>query len=78
MRNVIVMSEPTAKQAAAKKLMFAAFLEGVAILAGFIAFFLTSNWVWLAIGILGGLGFTLPAVITFVRASMEECDRASR
>ena len=72
------MTEPTAKQVAAKKLLFAAFLEGVAILAGFIAYFLTTNWVWLAIGVLGGLGFTLPAIITFVRASMEERNRASR
>ncbi len=72
------MSEPTAKQVAAKKLLFAAFLEGVAILAGLIAYFLTTNWVWLAIGVLGGLGFTLPAIITFVRASWEERNRASR
>ncbi len=34
---------------------------------------------WLPlIGVLGGLGFTLPAIITFVRASMEERNRASR
>jgi len=72
------MTEPTARQIAAKKLKFAAFLEGVAILAGLIAYFLTSNWVWLAIGVLGGLGFTLPAIMTFVRASMEERARASR
>lgn len=78
MRAASIMTEPTAKQVAAKKLLFAAFLEGVAILAGFIAYFLTTNWVWLAIGVLGGLGFTLPAIITFVRASMEERNRASR
>ena len=35
-------------------------------------------WVWLAIGVLGGLGFSLPAVIVFIRASMEERGRASR
>ena len=78
MTAAIIMSEPTPKQVAAKKLIFAAFFEGIAILAGLIAFFLTSNWVWLAIGILGGLAFTLPAIIVFVRASMEERDRASR
>jgi F0F1-type ATP synthase assembly protein I len=72
------MSEPTPKQLAAKKLIFAAFMEGLAVIAGLIAYFLTANWVWLAIGILGGLGFTLPAIITFVRASMEERNRASR
>jgi hypothetical protein len=72
------MSEPTPKQIAAKKLLFAAFLEGVAIIAGILAYALTSNWVWLAIGVLGGLGFTLPAIINFVRASMEERNRASR
>ena len=72
------MSEPTPKQVAAKKLLFAAFLEAVAVIAGILAYALTGNWVWLAIGVLGGLGFTLPAIITFVRASMEERDRASR
>ena len=41
---------------------------------------LTTNWIWLAMGVLAGtgLGFTLPAIITFVRASMEERNRASR
>ncbi len=72
------MSEPSAKKVAARKLLKAAFLEGVAIIAGLIAYALTGNWVWIAIGVLGGLGFSLPAVITFVRASMEDSDRASR
>jgi F0F1-type ATP synthase assembly protein I len=73
----IIMQKPTPKQVAAKKLLFAAFLEALAVIAGLIAYFLTANWVWLAIGILGGLAFTLPAVIVFIRASMEERDRAS-
>ncbi len=72
------MSEPTLQQIASKKLSFASFLEGGVIIAGIFAYALTSNWVWLAIGVLGGLGFTLPAIITFVRASMEERNRASR
>jgi len=72
------MSEPTPKQIAAKKLLFAVFLEGLAIIAGILAYAATSNWVWLAIGVLGGLGFGLPAIINFIRASMEERNRASR
>ena len=78
MRGMAIMSEPSAKQVAAKKLMLAAFLEGVAIIAGLIAYFLTGSWVWIAIGVLAGLGFSLPAVIVFVRATKEERDRASR
>lgn len=78
MRGMTVMSEPSPKQVAAKKLMLACFLEGIAIIAGLIAYALTGNWVWIAIGVLAGLGFSLPAVIVFVRATMEERDRASR
>jgi len=78
MREMTLMSEPSAKKAAAKKLMLACFLEAVAVIAGLIAYALTGNWVWIAIGVLGGLGFSLPALIVFVRASMEERDRASR
>lgn len=78
MREMTLMSEPSAKKAAAKKLMLACLLEAVAIIAGLIAYALTGNWVWIAIGVLGGLGFSLPALIVFVRASMEERDRASR
>mgnify|MGYP003528408646 CR=1 FL=1 len=72
------MSDISPKKVAARKLLFAVFLEGVAIIAGILAYALTSNWVWLAIGVLGGLGFSLPAIITFVRTSMEERKRASR
>jgi F0F1-type ATP synthase assembly protein I len=72
------MSELTPKQIAAKKLLFAAFIEALAIIAGLLAYAATSNWVWLAIGVLGGTAFTLPAIIVFVRASMEERNRASR
>ena len=78
MRGMTIMSEPSAKKVAAKKLMLACFLEGVAIIAGLIAYALTGNWVWIAIGVLGGLGFSLPALIVFIRASMEGRDRAAR
>lgn len=72
------MSDVSPKKIAARKLLLATFYEALAIVAGLIAFILTGNWVWLAIGVLGGLGFSLPAVIVFIRASMEERDRASR
>jgi hypothetical protein len=72
------MSDLSPKKAAGAKLLLAAFCEGAAIIAGILAYSLTGSWIWLAIGVLGGLGFTLPAIIAFVRASMEERDRASR
>lgn len=78
MREMTLMPAMSPKQAAARKLLFAVFCEGVAIIAGVIAYSLTGNWVWLAIGVLAGLGFGLPAIINFIRASMEERDRASR
>ena len=78
MRGMTVMSEPSAKKAAARKLLQACFLEGLALIAGLIAYSLTDNWVWTAIGVLGGLGFSLPAIIVFIRASMAERDHASR
>ncbi len=78
MKGITIMSEPSAKKVAAKKLMQACFMEALALIAGLIAFSLTGNWMWIAIGVLAGLGFSLPAVIVFIRASMEERDRASR
>ena len=78
MRGMTIMSEPSAKKVAARKLLQACFLEGGAIIAGLIAYGRTGSWVWLAIGVLGGLGFSLPALIVFIRASMEERKRASR
>ncbi len=78
MKGITIMSEPSAKKVAAKKLMQACFMEALALIAGLIAFTLTGNWMWIAIGVLAGLGFSLPAVIVFIRASMEERDRASR
>ena len=79
MRGMTIMSEqPSAKKVAARKLLLACVLEGLAIIAGIIAYSLTGSWLWIAIGVLGGLGFSLPAAIVFIRASMEERDRASR
>ena len=78
MSGIAIMSDDSPKKVAARKLLLAAFYEALAIVAGLIAYGLTGNWVWLAIGVLGGLGFSLPAVIVFIRASMEERDRASR
>ncbi len=46
-------------------------------LAGGAAFLATGNWIWLACGVLGGLGFSIPALITFAREAKER-DRASR
>ena len=43
MRGAIVINESSPKKVAAKKLMFAAFLEGLAIIAGILAYALTGS-----------------------------------
>ncbi len=59
------------------ELIRAGLLEVGCWAAGGIAFYVTGNWVWLACGIVAGLGFSLPAIIRLVREAKEQ-DRASR
>lgn len=59
------------------ELVRAALLELGCWAAGGIAFYVTGNWVWLACGILAGLGVSLPAIVRLVREAKEQ-DRASR
>lgn len=75
MRSVMAEFKPSKKMKA--ELIRAALLELGCWAAGGIAFYGTGNWVWLACGILGGLGFSLPAVIKLVREAKDN-DRASR
>jgi len=75
MRSVMAEFKPSGKMRA--ELIRAALLELACWAAGGIAFYATGNWVWLACGILGGTGFSLPAVIKLVREAKDN-DRASR
>lgn len=75
MRSVMVEFKPSKKLKA--ELIRAALLELGCWAAGGIASYATGNWVWLACGIAGGLGFSLPAIIKLVREAKDN-DRASR
>ena len=67
--------KPTKQQMAA--LVRAGVYEALCIIAGVIAFFATNSWVWIVAGVLAGLGFSIPAIIVFLREAKER-DRASR
>ena len=60
------MSKPVPD--AMRALIQAILIETVCIGGGIAAFLMTDNLVWLFAGILLGAGFTLPALITFLRA----------
>ena len=51
--------------------------EALCIIAGVVAFFVTNNWIWIVAGVLAGVGFSVPALIVFLREAKER-DRASR
>ena len=71
------MSKDAEKRRRHQRLLQAALLEMLCLAAGAIAWAATGKWVWLVIGVIAGLGFSLPAVIRHVRESKEQ-DRASR
>jgi len=59
------------------ELIKAGILEALCVIAGLIAFLLSSNWIWIVSGVVAGLGFSLPAIIKLVREAREQ-NRASR
>ena len=67
--------KPTKEQMGA--LVRAGIYEALCVLAGVITWVATGNWVWLLAGVLAGLGFSVPALIVFIRESKERA-RASR
>jgi putative Mn2+ efflux pump MntP len=75
MRGVMADQKPTKEQTAA--LLRAGVFEALCILAGVVAWLLTGSWVWIAAGVLAGLGFSVPAIIVFLREAKER-NRASR
>jgi hypothetical protein len=75
MRDVMADQKPTKEQTDA--LLRAGVFEALCILAGVAAWLLTGSWVWIAAGVLAGLGFSVPAIIVFLREAKER-NRASR
>lgn len=60
-----------------KMLVVAGLCETVCLGIGLVAFFMTSKVIWLVIGIVAGAGFSLPAIVRFVRAA-RQADNAPR
>jgi hypothetical protein len=71
------MSSEEAKSRRVQALIWGMLCEALCLVAGGLAFMLTYHILWLVIGFVGGLGFSAPAVIRFVRESREQ-DHASR
>jgi hypothetical protein len=67
-----VMADDTSQRARMQKLLFAGLLEAICIIAGLFAWALTGNWIWIVSGVLAGLGFSLPAIIRYIRETKEE------
>jgi hypothetical protein len=67
--------KPSKEQTAA--LVRAGVFEALCIGAGVIAWAATGSWIWILAGVLAGLGFSIPAIIVFIRESKDR-DRASR
>lgn len=61
-----------------RRLLWAGLLESLCFVAGVIAWSLTGSWAWIVIGLVAGAGFSLPAVITFIRESRADADRGGR
>ncbi len=59
------------------ELIKAGIFEMLCVIAGLIAWALTSSWIWFVSGVVAGLGFSLPAIIKLVREARGQ-NRASR
>lgn len=55
-----------------QRLIWAGLLEALCVVAGLIAWSLTGSWIWIVSGVIAGLGFSLPAIIRFVRESRSD------
>jgi hypothetical protein len=59
------------------ELLRAGIFEALCFVAGVLGFLATGKWIWILMGLLAGLGFSVPAIIKLVREAKER-DRASR
>jgi uncharacterized membrane protein len=75
MRVAMAEYKPSKKMKA--ELLRAGIYETLCAVAGVIAWSLTGSWIWIASGLVAGLGFSMPAIIKLVREAKEQ-DRASR
>jgi hypothetical protein len=71
------MSEYKPSKEMRSELLRAGVFEALCFIAGVVGFLATGKWIWIVMGILAGLGFSLPAIIKLVREKKEH-DRASR
>ncbi len=71
------MTEPSHNEKQVQNLIQAALLETACVFIGLIIGYSTGHGLWTVIGVVAGLGFSLPAIIRFIRESREQ-DRASR
>jgi hypothetical protein len=62
-------NKPTPQQM--KALVKAGVYEALCIIAGVIAWAATGKIIWIVMGVLAGLGFSVPAIITFIRETKE-------
>jgi hypothetical protein len=65
MKSAMADNKPTPKQMRA--LVKAGLYEALCIVAGVIGWLATDKIIWIVMGILAGLGFSIPAIITFIR-----------
>ena len=66
------MSESSKNNDLLKVLLVPAILEALCIGAGVLAWLSTDKIIWLAIGVVAGIGFSIPALIKFIRANKEQ------
>jgi hypothetical protein len=75
MRRAMADYKPSKKMKA--ELLRAGIFEALCFFAGMIGFLATGKWIWILMGVLAGLGFSVPAIIKLLREAKEQ-DRASR
>ena len=71
------MADRKISKAMTAELVRAGIYEALCFAAGVVGFYATGKVIWIVIGIVAGLGFTVPAVIKLIR-EVKERDRASR
>jgi ABC-type Mn2+/Zn2+ transport system permease subunit len=66
------MAARETKKSLVKAFIYAMVCDALCIIAGVIGYLATLHLIWIFIGVLGGLGFILPALIRLKRASREQ------
>jgi hypothetical protein len=74
----MLMSDSGKPSARTRRLLWAGLLEALCFVAGLIAWSLTGSWAWIVIGLVAGAGFSLPAIIVFIREGRSGSDGERR